>query len=133
MTTNNYSKTMFKVNLTTYHNEVSNGTTLDNGIEVDLTGETVVIAVTVGMIGVVLLATLYGAYRVFKHKRQMTVTVTSPVVPVPNYFTHPKEPILFQNEMFNLPSNQEPTVYWSRPLQPVATDKDIYSCIISNI
>ena len=96
--------------------------------------ETVVIAATVSFVGVVLLATLYGMYIFVRQKRRMVMAVTSPstiTVPIPDYFTRPKEPMLFLNELSRHVINQEPVSYWQRPIQPVKTDNDLYSYVTS--
>lgn len=92
--------------------------------------ETVLIATTVGIIGIILLATFYGVYYFIKRKRQMVMVVSSVSVPISDYFTRPREPVLLLHELSGQKFNQEPVSYWQRPLKPVTTDTDLYTFVI---
>ncbi|KAI9556509.1 hypothetical protein GHT06_016298 [Daphnia sinensis] len=98
---------------------------------VNSSNETAVIAATLSVVGMIILATLYGLHYFFKRNRQtMVMPIISPIVPIQDYFTRPKEPMVFENEFSGHNFNQETAKFWHRPLQPVATSTDIYPVVL---
>lgn len=95
-------------------------------------GETAVIAVTVSLLCVLALAVMYTTHYFLKRKRQMVLPISSRGQIACDYFTRPRPPVLFLNECDTHPMNNtkpQGLIYWQRPLQPVTTDKDLYSVI----
>ena len=93
--------------------------------------ESVIIAATVSLVGLILLAVLYGLHHFCRKKRQ---TMVMPVIShdsfISDYFTRPREPVVFNDELFGHVLTQETVTYWHRPLQPVTTDTDLYPIVL---
>ncbi len=93
--------------------------------------ESVIIAATVSLVGMILLVMLYGFHHFCKRKRQ---TMVMPVITqsglISDYFTRPREPVVFDNEVSGHAIIQETVTYWHRPLQPVTTDTDLYPIVL---
>ena len=91
--------------------------------------ETIVISATVCICTISLALLIYWVIRYFKRKHQSLILPTT--VYFPDYFTRPRHPVLFFNE---LPLNQtsdhvDLESHWQRPIQPVNTNKDFYSIV----
>lgn len=91
--------------------------------------ETVVMATSVGLFGLLLIASFYGMYHLFMRKRLIVMPVTSKSAPVSDYFTRPREPVIFLHDLSEH-LKEEPAAYWQRPLQPVTTGADLYSLVV---
>nr|CAH0112814.1 unnamed protein product [Daphnia galeata] len=61
-------------------------------------------------------------------------TMVMPVIShdsfISDYFTRPREPVVFNDELFGHDLTQETVTYWHRPLQPVTTDTDLYPIVL---
>ena len=85
----------------------------------------VIIAVTATVVCVLFIVVFSVAYLILKKKRRLVITsISNP--PVRDWFTRPRSPVLFQNEMISEPFSSSPASFWHRPLQPVTIDKDLY-------
>ena len=99
--------------------------------DVDSPWESVIIAATVSLVGMILLAVLYWLHHFCKRKRQtMVMPVITPSGFISDYFTRPREPVVFYNEVSGHALIQETVTYWHRPLQPVTTDTDLYPVVL---
>lgn len=125
-------KTIFNITTTAEPSTIRTKLTEDPISEVlDSSRETAMIAATLSIVAMIILATLYGLHHFFKRNRQtMVIPVISPSVPIQDYFTRPKEPMVFDNEFSGHNFNQETAKYWHRPLQPVTTNTDIYPIVL---
>lgn len=94
---------------------------------IESTSETAIIVSMVILIVMFLLAIVYAAYFFFKRKRQMVLPSSSREIAT-DYFTRPRPPVLFLHEDGNQLNNN--SNYWQRPLEPAATNKDLYSVVI---
>jgi len=97
--------------------------------EIMESSETIVISATVCICTVSLALLIYWVICYFKRKHQSMMMPTTAYFP--DYFTRPRNPVLFLNEMsLNQTSDQvDLESHWQRPIQPVSMNKDFYSIV----
>ena len=95
----------------------------------DLSNEYLIISATASISCIMLIVVIYCLHRLYQCKRSCTHE------PMRNlnsqeYFTRPRWPVLFLDEVAEANSNSEHPVYWQRPLHPISIDKDMY-CVVT--
>ena len=91
--------------------------------------ESVIISATVSISCIILIVVIYCFHHLYPCKRT-TVDVPTENLNSLEYFTRPRRPVLFLDEVAGTSSNAEYPVYWQRPLHPISIDKDMY-CVVT--
>jgi len=91
--------------------------------------ESVIISATVSISCIILILVVYCFHQFFQWKRT-TIHIPTGNLNSQEYFTRPRRPALFLEEVAGTSSNSDNHVFWQRPLRPISIDKDMY-CVVT--